>query len=87
MQSLVIKQENTSFNLTCTANIDLNSPNNLTSLVWRNGDGDILASYGGKLAVLRFTKVLRNMSGNYECTVSDGIYNYSDITSLFIQCK
>lgn len=87
VQSQVIELEHTSFNLTCTANIDPNSPNNLTSLVWRSDNGNILASYSGKLAVLTFTNVFRNMSGVYECTVSDGMYNYSDTTSLFIQCE
>ena len=87
VQSRVVKLEHTSFNLTCTANIDPDSPNNLTSLTWRSDSGSILASYSNSVAVLNFTNVLRNMSGIYECIVSDGIYNHSDTTDLFIQCK
>ena len=87
VQSQVIKLEHTSFNLTCTANIDPDSPNNLTSLVWRSDNGNILASYSNQLAVLNFINVLKNMSGVYECIVSDGTHNYSDTTHLFIQCK
>lgn len=87
VESQIIKLEHTSFNLTCTANIDPDSPNNLTSLTWHSNSGSILASYSNKLAILNFTNVLRNMSGVYECIVSDGTYNYSDTTHLFIQCK
>lgn len=87
VQSLVIQLEHTSFNLMCTANIDPNSPNNLTSLVWSSKNGSILASYSNKLAVLNFTNALRSMSGEYECIVSDGTYNYSATTSLYIQCE
>ena len=87
VQSQVIKLEHTSFNLTCTVNIDPDSPNNLTSFVWQSDNGNVLASYSNKLAVLNFTNVHRNMSGVYECTVSDGTNNYSDTTHLFIQCE
>ena len=87
VESEVVKLEHTSFNLTCTAIIDPNSPNNLTSLVWRNNNGNILASYSSKLAVLNITNALRNMSGQYECIASDGTHNYTGTTSLFIQCE
>ena len=87
VQSQVIKLEHTSFNLTCSANIDPDSPNNLTSLVWRSDDGIILARYSSKFAMLNFTNAHRSMSGIYECIVSDGTNNYSDTSNLFIQCK
>ena len=87
VQSQVIKLEHTSFNLTCTANIDPDSPNNLASLVWRNDNGSILARYNNKFGVLSFMNAHRSMSGIYECIVSDGTYNYSDTSNLFIQCK
>lgn len=87
VQSRVIKLEHTSFNLTCTANIDPSSPSNLTSLVWRRQNGRILAAHIGRLAMLNFTDALRNVSGDYECVVSDGTYNNSDTSSLYIECK
>ena len=88
MQSHVIKLEHTSFNLTCSAGIDPDSPNTVISFVWSDSKGNIFANYSNdKLTVLNFTDAVRNMSGMYTCFISDGLFNYSDTTNLEIQCK
>ena len=80
-----------SFNLTCILFVDSNSPDgSLPALTWRDSEGNILASNNDTLAnyvVLQFTNVHRDMSGVYECHAHYNIFNYSDTTTLYIQCK
>ena len=91
LPSNVIKLEHTSFNLTCTILIDLNSPDHSPVLTWHDSEGNILASSNGTQAnhvVLLFTNAQRAMSGVYKCNAHyDNTLRYSGTTHLYIQCK
>ena len=90
LPSYVIKLENTSFNLTCTMIVDPNSNNSSPILSWHDSKGNILAVNNGtqtNYVVLQFINVQRNMSGEYECHANYNAFDYSDRTTLYIQCE
>lgn len=92
LPSYVIKLEYSSFNLTCTFYVDPNSPDHqYPILTWHDSEGNILANSNGTRAnkvVLQFTNIHRNMSGVYKCyAYYDNTFNYSDITTVYIQCE
>ena len=91
LPSNVVKLEHTSFNITCTVTIDPNSnDHSFPVLTWRDSKGNILASNSGTQASyveLQFINAQRNMSGVYKCILYDNVFNYSDTTTLYIQCK
>ena len=88
LPSNVIKLEYSSFNLTCT--LYVNSPDGSPTLTWHDSEGNILASNNDtqvNYVVLQFTYVHRDMSGVYVCNAYYNTFNYSDTTTLYIQCK
>ena len=90
LPSNVVKLEYTSFNLTCRIAVDPNSQNNPPILTWHDSEGNILASNNGtqdNYVSLQFINAHRNVSGVYECIAYDDSFNYSDTTTLYIQCK
>ena len=90
LPSHVVKLEHTSFNLTCRIAVDPNSHDNPPILTWHDIEGNILASNNGtqdNYVILQFVNAHRNMSGIYECFAYDNSFNYSDTTTLYIQCK
>ena len=37
-------------------------------------------------ALLNFMNTSRDASGEYECSIFDGMFSHSDVTNLHIQC-
>ena len=90
LPSNFVELEHTSFNLTCTFAVDPNSPGSRPILTWHDSQGNILASNNGTQAyhvILLFENAQRNMSGDYKCYAYDNGFNYTDTTTLYIQCK
>jgi len=89
LPSSIVKLEFASFNLTCNANVDLDSPHNFVTIEWHDSSGSLVSNNSGSYinsAILNFVNTSRNATGEYGCSIFDGKFNHSVITNLHIQC-
>ena len=89
LPSSIVKLEYTSFNLTCTANVDPDSPYSFVSIEWHDSRGNMISNNSGtniRSAVLSFINTSRNATGKYKCSIFDGRFNHSVVTNLYLQC-